>query len=139
PVRVHGEVRGVLRAYTAAPRQFGDEEQQVLAGLARLVGEVLERARRHEALTAIVRDLGSTLDEDEVVSRMLRHTVEGLHFSGAALRLLDPERRELRLVGARGLSRRYLRAGERRADDPSMHRVLAGETVIIADLAAEGG
>lgn len=139
PVRVHGVPRGVLRAYTAEERHFTAEERELMSALAQLSGELLERSRREQAIQAIMRDLSSTLDAEEVADRLLRHTVEGLHFSGAVLRLLDDDSEGLLVVGARGLSDEYLRAGERRADDPAFERVLDGETVIIHDLAAEGG
>ena len=139
PIEVHGVPRGVLRVYTAEEHRFTDEERELLSTVAQLSGELIERSRREQALQAIMRDLSSTLDAEEVVDRLLRHTVEGLHFSGAVLRLLEEETGELLVVGARGLSDEYLRAGERRADDPAASRVLAGERVIIHDLAAEGG
>jgi len=139
PVRIHDEPQGVLRVYTAEPHRFADDERELLAAVAALCGELFERSRRMQALQAIMRDVTSTLDVRDVLDRLLHQTVEGLRFSAAAVRLLDEEEGTLVLAGARGLSRRYLKAGERRADDPADARVLAGETVIVDDLARAGG
>jgi GAF domain-containing protein len=139
PVRIHDEPQGVLRAYTGEPHVFSDEEREVLAAVAALCGEVFERKRRAAALAEIMRDVASTLEMREVLDRLLHHTVEGLHFSAAVVRLCDEESGELALAGARGLTRHYLRAGERRTDTPSDRCVLSGEIAIVHDLEREGG
>ena len=139
PIVIHDEPRGVLRAYTGARHHFTDEERGVLSAVARLAGEAFEQARRRKAIELIERDISSTLDLREVLDRLLRQTIEGLRFAAAAIRLYDEEDGVLLPAAARGLSRRYLRAGERRADNALDRRVLTGEVVAIHDLAREGG
>ena len=138
PILVHDEPLGLLRAYTGEPHRFSAEERSVLEAAALLFGEAFEKSRRSAALQAIERDVGSTLELAEVLDRLLHHMVEGLQFSAALIRIVDEEG-GLALARARGLSRRYLRAGVRRGDDPVDARVLRGETVLIRDLEAEGG
>lgn len=138
PVLVHGQPHGILCAYRADPAAFSPGDRSALLAMARLAGEAFEKARRTAALEALERDLSSTLELDEVVDRLVHHVIVGLQFSAAAVRLLD-EDGVLELAAARGLSRRYLRAGERRSDSALDLRVLGGELVVISDLTREPG
>ncbi len=138
PVRIHGVPRGVLRAYRAGPEGFTEDERGLLTAVAHLAGEAFERTRRTAAIERIEKDLASTLDIKEVIGRLMKHAVEGLQFSAAAIRIIDDDG-GLPLVGVRGLSKRYLKAGERRADSALSQRVLAGETVVVEDLRKEPG
>jgi GAF domain-containing protein len=139
PIVIHGRAMGVLRVYTAAQRAFSDEERAMLASLAALCGEAFGRAHRGRALEGIMRDLGATLEGREIIDRLLEHTVGGLGFSGASLRLIDEEDGTLVLAGSRGLSTDYLRAGDRLVTHPVDRRVLDGETIVIGDLQRQFG
>ena len=50
PVRLQGEVIGVLRVYTAEPREFLEEEIDFAEALSELGALALENARRHETV-----------------------------------------------------------------------------------------
>jgi GAF domain-containing protein len=139
PIVIHGRPMGVLRVYTGAPRDFSDEERATLAALATLCGEAFGRAHRGKALESIMRDVGATLEGREIIDRLLDHTVGGLGFSGASLRLIDEEDGTLVLGGSRGLSTEYLRAGDRLVTHPVDRRVLDGETIVIGDLQRQFG
>lgn len=136
PVSVHGQPLGVLRAYRGATTSFTAADRRTLEATALLAGEAFDKARRTTALEALERDLASTLQLSEVVEHLVDHAIIGLRFAAAAVRLLDEEG-GLELAGARGLDRRYLRAGERRGDSALDSRVLGGELVVIPDLSLD--
>lgn len=50
PVRLRGDVIGVLRVYTGEPREFLDEEVDFAEALSELGAIALENARRHETI-----------------------------------------------------------------------------------------
>lgn len=47
PIRLRGEVIGVMRMYTAEPREFGDEDIEFVEAIANLGAIALDNARRH--------------------------------------------------------------------------------------------
>ncbi|MCD6289479.1 MAG: GAF domain-containing protein [Anaerolineae bacterium] len=51
PLRVHDQIIGVLRAYSAQPHRFSEEEVEFLETIANLGAVAIENARLHEALS----------------------------------------------------------------------------------------
>jgi GAF domain-containing protein len=52
PVRLRGEVIGLVRLYSAAPRQFGQDEIEFLEAVANLGAIAMENARRYAEVKA---------------------------------------------------------------------------------------
>jgi signal transduction protein with GAF and PtsI domain len=52
PMPVKGEVIGVLRIYTPQPRNFSDNENEFISGLAEMGGIAIENARMYDYLKA---------------------------------------------------------------------------------------
>ena len=52
PIPVKGEVIGVLRIYTSQPRNFSDNENEFISGLAEMGGIAIENARMYDYLKA---------------------------------------------------------------------------------------
>jgi GAF domain-containing protein len=50
PLRLHGELIGVLRVYSAQPHRFGEEETELVQTVADLAAIALENARLHQSL-----------------------------------------------------------------------------------------
>lgn len=93
---------------------------------------------------AVVRDaahdLSRTLEERDLVRILLSHVVEALNARGAIMRTLDPDGKELVLLGALGLSETYLRKGVVRLTESQIdQQVLRGETVLIPDVTCHPG
>jgi len=73
PLMPWGEVIGVLRIYTAEPRQFVSEELDFLSDLANLGAMALEKARLHESLGQDLEQVSSELSKlEEEKTRFLR-------------------------------------------------------------------
>ena len=93
---------------------------------------------RHEvrALAAIAAAINGSLSQQEVLETMLERTVVELGYRAATLRLLDEERQILELKASYGLSAAYLAKGVvALAGSRIDRRVLAGERVVVADVA----
>jgi GAF domain-containing protein len=64
PIRLRGEVIGLMRLYSSEPREFSDEEIGFVEAVANLGAIALENARRFEAATAS-KDAGSEGGQEE--------------------------------------------------------------------------
>ena len=94
--------------------------------------------RQVGALYQIVRAMQTSLSLAERVQTTLQTTVDTLGLKGATLRLLTPDRRQLTLVGAYGLSEVYLAKGTIEVTRSAIDRhVLQGETVVIDNAGAD--
>ena len=73
PLMPRGEVTGVLRVYTAEPRQFSPEDIDFLSALANLGAIALEKARLHETQGQNLEQLSMELTKlEEEKTRFLR-------------------------------------------------------------------
>jgi GAF domain-containing protein len=83
--------------------------------------------------------VNGALQEQEIIDALLDQAVETLGARAAAVHLLSPDGDELLQAGTRGLSDRYLAKGAVRVAESGVdQRILAGETVIIPDVAEDG-
>jgi len=82
--------------------------------------------------------VNSVLQEQEIIDALLDQAVETLGARAAVMRLLSPDGDELLQAGTRGLSDRYLAKGAVWVAESGVdQRILAGETVIIPDVAED--
>ena len=141
PLAVRERVFGSLDIYCTAGCGFSDTAVTVLHASADLAAVAIENARLHssafphrgradvDAGTAAPAQAGARI-----------HAVMEMNLKAASVRLLDKKRQKLELVASHGLSESYLAKGavslERSRID---QRVLAGETVILYDVAGEEG
>jgi two-component system sensor histidine kinase/response regulator len=65
PVVFENEVIGMMRVYTAEPRQFSEEETGFVEGVASLGALTLQKARRHEAVSNDLQQCNIDLSELE--------------------------------------------------------------------------
>lgn len=89
--------------------------------------------RYFNALYDVAKTVNSTLNTDEVLSRVVRAAVEATDAKGCSLMLLDAEKRCLVHSASYGLSDQYLRKGEVMADH-SLADALKGEPVAVSDV-----
>ncbi|MCH8055124.1 MAG: GAF domain-containing protein [Deltaproteobacteria bacterium] len=112
-----GEVIGVLRALMYEPREFSQEEVDLLQQLAngaavalenaQLFQETERRAQEQEALNAIAAATSQSLRLDELLQAALDKVLEITGRERAYIRLKDPETGEITLAAHRGISEEY--------------------------------
>jgi hypothetical protein len=108
--------------------------------LAYLCVAIAVRLRRREkeigGLYESVRDTTATLDLETVLNRLVESTTRVLDCKGAAIRLLDPTRKQVAFAATYGLSDEYV---ERVPQDFRRARLdqatLAGESLLVTDAA----
>jgi len=140
PLALRDRVIGVLRVYSAESRTANEQEKHFLQAAAKLTARALIGAQRIEALRNISAQISSSVGLQEVLTAILRRTVDELNYKGGIIRLLDPTGCRLELVAATGLSQAYLNKGEVAVEQSAVDRaVLRGEPVTIIDVAMETG
>ncbi len=105
---------GVVRIYTDKPRAFTKEEIGRLKSLALLGGILAERVKiwnEMQALMRISQSISSTLSLDEVLQLIVESAAKTLGMKAASIRLLNEERKTLKVRAAYGLSKAYLEKG----------------------------
>jgi len=139
PLRVEERIAGVLRAYSAAPYRFTDEEVAFLTAVADLGALDIENARIHEALFKIAAAINSVNKLKDVLNAVVAGTADEMMIKGCAIQLLNHDD-SLTTEASYGLSESYLSKGVIDVSRSSLAaRALAGETVMISDIAKETG
>jgi GAF domain-containing protein len=140
PLAVRERVFGSLNIYCTAGCGFSDTAITVLHAAADLAALAIENARLHSALFKIAGALTSTLELQPLLKQVLESAVMEMNLKAASVRLLDKKQQKLELVAAHGLSEAYLAKGavslQRSLID---QRALAGEAVVVFDVAGEEG
>lgn len=114
PLMADKRAIGVVRVYTTTPHEFSKEEIENVKSLAMLGGILADRARiwdEMQALMSISRSISSTLALDDVLQMIVENAARILGMKGASLRLLDEEKKTLKVRAAYGLSKSYLEKG----------------------------
>jgi GAF domain-containing protein len=111
PLTLRERAIGVLRVYTAEPHQFDEGEQALLAAVASLGAQAIQRARLYSSFQQIARSISSSLDLHEVLTNLLVQSVEQLNVRAGSIRLLGPRGQNLHLAASHGLSEHYLAKG----------------------------
>lgn len=140
PLQVRGRTFGSLNVYCTTGCGFSELAITMLHAAADLSAIAIENARLHTALFRIAQALTSTLELQPLLKQVLASTVMEMTLKAASVRLLDGSGKKLELVAAHGLSERYLRKGTIIVSrSPIDQRLLAGETVVLYDVAGEEG
>jgi len=141
PVMVSDKVIGVLALYTAAPRDFADDEIEFLTALADQGALAIQQARlleRIQKTSLLFLDLASNINASLDVKKILHNLTvdlsEALGMKGVIIRLLNKETGNLQLVASHGLSEEFLNKGPVSVEK-SVAQAMKGETVIIDDVA----
>ncbi len=139
PVKVKGRNIGILSLYTATRREFCKEEIEFLCALADQGGIAIENNRLHRRMQKnaqlfleLASSINSSLDIGQILNNMTVNISEKLGMKGAVLRLLDDDRKELKLVASHGLSEKFLER-VRTTTTETARRALKGETFVISD------
>lgn len=102
------------------------------------ITRMYDHERKLTALTLAARDINATLDIEDVLNNLARHTANALDIAGASIRLLGEDGERLTMIASHGLSRSYLGKGTVMVSrSPLDALVLKGEPVIIGDVASD--
>lgn len=115
PLRVDGEVIGVLVVESTMPEAFSTADFKVLTavadfaalaiGRARLLLAARRRADEQQALLDTMTDLSGRLELSRLLHAVLGRAVSLLGVTGGELAIYDEERQELEVVASSGISR----------------------------------
>lgn len=139
PVMVRNRTIGVLALYTGKLKKFTPQEIEFFSALADQGGIAIHRARLIKRLQKNARlflDLASSINSSLEIKEILNNLTKGigtaLDMKGAAIRLLDKESGDLKLVASWGLSDEFLNKGPV-SSTKSAVQALKGETMVIED------
>jgi two-component system, NtrC family, sensor kinase len=135
PLSIYDLVLGVLHLYTAEAHEFTPEEIAFVAAIADLGAQTIQRSRLFDAFQGIVQNVNSSLDLQEVLSKLLSISVFELNVKAGSIRLLGPKRETLHLAASTGLSQEYIQKGAVKVAQSSIdQKVLREGKPVIADL-----
>ncbi len=145
PVMIQERPVGVLSLYTATERDFSSDDIEFLGALAEQGAMAIEQARllaRIKNDAALFYKMASTINSSRDLSDIFRvlskdiSTAYGL--KGVTIRFFNPKTQQMDLKASFGLSERFLNKGPVLAsNNPVVQQILAGETVLIEDVASD--
>ncbi|MGW8193726.1 MAG: GAF domain-containing protein [Desulforhopalus sp.] len=143
PVQVKNRTIGILSLYTAEKRVFQEMEIEFLCALAEQGGIAIENNRLYRRMQKnamlfleLAGHINSSMEISDIFNHLTVDICEKLEMRGAAIRLLDEDRDEMKLVASHGLSEEFLEKG-RTTTSETAQRALKGETLIIIDSATD--
>lgn len=140
PLQVRRRAFGALDLYCAADCGLDDRTTTLVGAIADMAAAAIENARLHTTLFNIARAVTSSLELHELLDQVLVATVRQMNLKATSVRLLDKSGKRLELVAAHGLSKHYLAKGPIVVANSAVdQRVLAGETVVVYNVAGEPG
>jgi len=149
PLVNRGKPLGCIHVFNLPEMLGEDSEELALINLlgsrlaseiekAQILAEARRRERRQQALLEIVSHLTTTLDRDELLTRIMSHACELLNVEATSIWLRDPERDELVLHIAAGSNRERIVAQRVPARHGIIgHVVASGETVAVNDVSRD--
>lgn len=139
PVMVSDKAIGVLSLYTAAQREFSQDEIDFLSALAEQGGMAIQQARlierikqNSELFLNMASAINASLDVKQILHILTADIAEAYGMKGVTLRLLNRATGILELGASYGLSEEFLAKGPVSADK-SVANALEGESVVIRD------
>ena len=145
PIMVKGKMMGVLSLYTSDIRKFTPDEIEFVAILAEQGGiaikhaHLLKRLRDNTAMfLKLAASISSSLDVKKIFQTLTEDIAKNFNVKAASVRLLDDDRRTLKLVASFGLSEQYLKKGEISAEK-SIAQALKGKPVVVKDASTDAG
>ncbi|MFM7213476.1 MAG: GAF domain-containing protein [Verrucomicrobiota bacterium] len=149
PLRVSGEVRGVLAIQSFRPRAFDRGTLSLLEDLSTLAGMAIRntwlyekarlKARSHESLVRVGQIINSALSLDEALEVVTREATSLLRAKMCSLLMLDPTGQWLDLRASHGAGERY-RQKPRLAVDESFAGIVVrrGRPMQLEDVQVSG-
>ncbi|MFO7569988.1 MAG: GAF domain-containing protein [Smithellaceae bacterium] len=145
PVLDKGRMLGILSLYTKDIRTFTKDEIDFLSILAEQGGSAIEntlliqKLRSHSQIfLKLAASISESLDVKAILQALTQDLVEALNIKAAAVRLLDDDKRTVKLVASFGLSETYLGKGPIMADK-NIAQALKGKTITIKNVSTDQG
>lgn len=143
PVMSKGKLVGGLSLFTGSPREFSQDEIELLTAMAEQGGMAIEHARLFDKIrdnTGLFLDLAvninSSLDLKKILHILTADIADSLNVKAASILLLDEAKRTLEYVASYGLSESYTNRGKLSVE-PSVEETLTGRTVMIKDVSSD--
>lgn len=145
PVMVKGKMLGILALYTSEIRKFTKDEIEFLSILAEQGGIAIENIQLLKKLREYVQiflklaaNISSSLDVKTILQALTEDTAKSLNVKAASVRLLDEDKKTLKLVASFGLSEKYLNKGPISAEK-SIAVALQGKPVVVNNASTDAG
>ncbi|OPY82782.1 MAG: fused phosphoenolpyruvate-protein phosphotransferase PtsP/GAF domain protein [Smithella sp. PtaU1.Bin162] len=145
PVMVKGKMLGILSLYTSEIKKFTKDEIEFLSILAEQGGIAIENARllnklreNSQIFLKLAIGISSSLDVKTILQTLTEDTAKSLNVKAASVRLLDEDKRTLKLVASFGLSEKYLNKGPISAEK-SIATALQGKPVVVHNASTDAG
>jgi GAF domain-containing protein len=145
PVMDKGRMLGILSLYTKEIQKFTRDEIDFLSILAEQGGSAIENAHlikklrdNSQIFLKLAASISSSLDVKAILQALTEDLVKSLDLRAASVRLLDEDKRTLKLVASFGLSEKYLNKGPILADK-NIARALEGKTIAIKNVFQDKG
>lgn len=145
PVMVKGKMLGILSLYTSEVRKFTKDEIEFLSILAEQGGIAIENAQLFKKLREnaqiflkLAASISASLDVKTILQTLTEDVAKNLDIKAASVRLLDDDKRTLKLVASFGLSKKYLNKGPISAEK-SIAMALKGKPVVVKDAFTDEG
>jgi GAF domain-containing protein len=145
PVMVKGRMLGILSLYTSDIRKFTKDEIEFLSILAEQGGIAIENTQLFKKLREnsqiflkLAASISSSLNVKTILQTLTEDIAKSLDVKAASVRLLDDDKRTLKLVASFGLSEKYLNKGPISAEK-SIATALKGKPVAVKDAFTDEG
>lgn len=145
PIMVKGRMMGALSLYTSDIREFTPDEIEFVSilaeqgGIAIIHARLLKRLRDNTAMfLKLAASISSSLDIKNIFQTLTEDIANNFNVKAVSVRLLDEDRRTLKLVASYGLSDKYLKKGEISAEK-SIAQALKGKPVVVKNASTDAG
>jgi GAF domain-containing protein len=131
PLKTRGQVIGMMRLYSAEPREFGEDEVDFFEVVAVFCASAVIHAMFHQILAHITEAGRSSIELPDVLNSFVRIVSEDLRAKGCAIELYDAKTSKLEPRAAYGLRRGFVERVPELVTDATITAVLAGECTAI--------
>jgi GAF domain-containing protein len=133
PLKTRGQVIGMMRLYSAEPREFRKDEIDFFEVVAVFCASAVIHAMFHQILAHITEAGRSSIELPEVLDRFVRIVSEDLRAKGCVIQLYDAKTSKLEPRASYGLRRVFIECVPELVSESTITAVLAGECTAILD------
>jgi GAF domain-containing protein len=133
PLKTRGQVIGMMRLYSAEPREFAEDEVDFFEVVAVFCASAVIHAMFHQILSHITDAGRSSLELPQVLDSFVRIVCEDLRAKGCVIQLYDAKTSHLEPRASYGLRRVFIERVPELVTDDTIKAVLAGECCAILD------
>ncbi len=138
PLETRGQVIGVMRLFTAEPREFGGDEIEFFKVVAAFCTSAIVDCMFHTILRHVTESVRSTLELPAVLDAIARVVSDDLRAKGCTIHLVDEKTGALEARAASGLGEAFVARLVEAFSREVSERVIAGETVALHDARRDG-